>query len=51
MLEKLEFERRLDLGQREHAELLQQRHSHKDEILQSVKQVCGLGPKSGLLVV
>uniref|UniRef100_A0A8C2QK47 E3 ubiquitin-protein ligase LRSAM1 n=1 Tax=Cricetulus griseus TaxID=10029 RepID=A0A8C2QK47_CRIGR len=38
MLEKLEFERRLDLGQREHAELLQQRHSHKDEILQSVKQ-------------
>nr|XP_048288106.1 E3 ubiquitin-protein ligase LRSAM1 isoform X1 [Myodes glareolus] len=38
MLEKLEFERRLDLGQREHAELLQQSHSHKDEILQSVKQ-------------
>jgi hypothetical protein len=49
MLEKLEFERRLDLGQREHAELLQQSHSHKDEILQTVKQVCGrtaagLGP-------
>lgn len=41
MLEKLEFERRLDLGQREHAELLQQSHSHKDEILQSVKQVRG----------
>lgn len=39
MLEKLEFERRLELGQREHAELLQQSHSHKDEILQSVKQV------------
>ncbi|XP_041530165.1 E3 ubiquitin-protein ligase LRSAM1 isoform X1 [Microtus oregoni] len=38
MLEKLEFERRLDLGQREHAELLQQSHNHKDEILQSVKQ-------------
>ncbi|XP_052581939.1 E3 ubiquitin-protein ligase LRSAM1 isoform X4 [Peromyscus californicus insignis] len=38
MLEKLEFERRLDLGQREHAELLQQSYSHKDEILQSVKQ-------------
>lgn len=51
MLEKLEFERRLDLGQREHAELLQQSHSLKDEILQTVKQVCGhtatcLGPKS-----
>lgn len=49
MLEKLEFERRLDLGQREHAELLQQSHSHKDEILQTVRQVCGhtaagLGP-------
>lgn len=40
MLEKLEFERRLDLGQREHAELLQQSHSHKDEILQTVRQVC-----------
>ncbi|XP_031225742.1 E3 ubiquitin-protein ligase LRSAM1 isoform X4 [Mastomys coucha] len=38
MLEKLEFERRLDLGQREHAELLQQSHSLKDEILQTVKQ-------------
>lgn len=44
MLEKLEFERRLDLGQREHAELLQQSHSHKDEILQSVKQVRGHAP-------
>ncbi|XP_034350660.1 E3 ubiquitin-protein ligase LRSAM1 isoform X2 [Arvicanthis niloticus] len=38
MLEKLEFERRLELGQREHAELLQRSHSHKDEILQTVKQ-------------
>lgn len=44
MLEKLEFERRLDLGQREHAELLQQSHSHKDEILQTVKQVRGHTP-------
>lgn len=44
MLEKLEFERRLDLGQREHAELLQQSLSHKDEILQSVKQVRGHTP-------
>lgn len=44
MLEKLEFERRLDLGQREHAELLQQSHSHKDEILQTVKEVCGHVP-------
>jgi hypothetical protein len=39
MLEKLEFERRLELGQREHAQLLQQSHSHKDEILQTVKEV------------
>lgn len=39
MLEKLEFERRLELGQREHAGLLQQSHSHKDEILQTVRQV------------
>uniref|UniRef100_A0A8C0X8I1 E3 ubiquitin-protein ligase LRSAM1 n=1 Tax=Castor canadensis TaxID=51338 RepID=A0A8C0X8I1_CASCN len=38
MLEKLEFERRLELGQREHAQLLQQSHSHKDEILQTVKE-------------
>lgn len=40
MLEKLEFERRLDLGQREHAQLLQQSNSQKDEILQTVKEVC-----------
>ncbi|KAF6327648.1 leucine rich repeat and sterile alpha motif containing 1 [Rhinolophus ferrumequinum] len=38
MLEKLEFERRLDLGQREHAQLLQQSNSQKDEILQTVKE-------------
>ncbi|XP_077001546.1 E3 ubiquitin-protein ligase LRSAM1 isoform X3 [Tamandua tetradactyla] len=38
MLEKLEFERRLELGQREHAQLLQQSSSQKDEILQSVKE-------------
>ncbi|KAM4877698.1 E3 ubiquitin-protein ligase LRSAM1 isoform 2-T3 [Thomomys bottae] len=37
-LEKLEFERRLELGQRQHAELLQQSHSQKDEILQTVKE-------------
>lgn len=40
MLEKLEFERRLELGQREHAQLLQQSSSQKDEILQTVKEVC-----------
>ncbi|XP_038601306.1 E3 ubiquitin-protein ligase LRSAM1 isoform X3 [Tachyglossus aculeatus] len=38
MLEKLEFERRLDIGQREHAQLLQQSLSQKDEILQTVKE-------------
>ncbi|XP_037653929.1 E3 ubiquitin-protein ligase LRSAM1 isoform X2 [Choloepus didactylus] len=38
MLEKLEFERRLELGQREHAQLFQQSNSQKDEILQSVKE-------------
>ncbi|XP_012876850.1 PREDICTED: E3 ubiquitin-protein ligase LRSAM1 isoform X2 [Dipodomys ordii] len=37
-LEKLEFERRLELGQRQHAQLLQQSHSQKDEILQTVKE-------------
>lgn len=42
MLEKLEFERRLELGQREHAQLLQQSSSQKDEILQTVKEVCEL---------
>lgn len=41
MLEKLEFERRLELGQREHAQLLQQNSSQKDEILQTVKEVRG----------
>lgn len=38
MLEKLEFERRLDMGQREHAQLLQQSSSQKEEILQTVKK-------------
>uniref|UniRef100_A0A8C9E3G8 E3 ubiquitin-protein ligase LRSAM1 n=1 Tax=Phocoena sinus TaxID=42100 RepID=A0A8C9E3G8_PHOSS len=38
LLEKLEFERRLELGQREHAQLLQQSNSQKDEILQTVKE-------------
>ncbi|XP_065274841.1 E3 ubiquitin-protein ligase LRSAM1 isoform X2 [Emys orbicularis] len=38
MLEKLEFERRLDVGQREHAQLLQQSSSQKEEILQTVKK-------------
>ncbi|XP_072488599.1 E3 ubiquitin-protein ligase LRSAM1 isoform X3 [Notamacropus eugenii] len=38
MLEKLEFERRLEIGQREHAQLLQQSNSQKDEILQTVKE-------------
>ncbi|CAI9580680.1 unnamed protein product [Staurois parvus] len=38
MLEKLEFERRLELGQREHAQLFLQSNSHKDEILQTVKE-------------
>ncbi|KYO23064.1 E3 ubiquitin-protein ligase LRSAM1 isoform X2 [Alligator mississippiensis] len=38
MLEKLEFERRLDMGQREHAQLMQQSSNQKDEILQSVKE-------------
>lgn len=50
MLEKLEFERRLELGQREHAQLLQQSNSQKDEILQTVKEVRewpGWGPWPG----
>ncbi|XP_036769766.2 E3 ubiquitin-protein ligase LRSAM1 isoform X5 [Manis pentadactyla] len=38
MLEKLEFERRLELGHREHAQLLQQNSYQKDEILQMVKE-------------
>ncbi|XP_077331283.1 E3 ubiquitin-protein ligase LRSAM1 isoform X1 [Lithobates pipiens] len=38
MLEKLDFERRLELDQREHAQLLLQSNSHKDEILQTVKE-------------
>ncbi|XP_069799020.1 E3 ubiquitin-protein ligase LRSAM1 isoform X2 [Dendropsophus ebraccatus] len=38
MLEKLDFERRLDLGQREHAQLLLQYNSQKSEILQTVRE-------------
>ncbi|NXM66979.1 LRSM1 ligase, partial [Serilophus lunatus] len=38
MQEKLEFERRLDAGQREHALLVQQLHSQKDEMLQTVRE-------------
>lgn len=53
MLEKLEFERRLELGQREHAQLLQQSNNQKDEILQTVKEVCerpsGVGLSAGFL--
>ncbi|KAM9324287.1 E3 ubiquitin-protein ligase LRSAM1 [Gastrophryne carolinensis] len=37
MLEKLDFERRLELDQREHAQLLMQNTSQKDEILQTVR--------------
>ncbi|NXG47782.1 LRSM1 ligase, partial [Psilopogon haemacephalus] len=36
--EKLEFERRLDVGQREQALLLQQLSSQRDEILQTVRE-------------
>ncbi|XP_068020180.1 E3 ubiquitin-protein ligase LRSAM1 isoform X1 [Melanerpes formicivorus] len=36
--EKLEFERRLGVGQREHALLVQQLTSQKDEILQTVRE-------------
>ncbi|NWR44257.1 LRSM1 ligase, partial [Regulus satrapa] len=36
--EKLEFERRLSMGQREQALLVQQLNSHKDEILQTVRE-------------
>ncbi|RLW00327.1 hypothetical protein DV515_00008934 [Chloebia gouldiae] len=43
MQEKLEFERRLNMGQREQALLVQQLSSHKDEILQTVKEVGVLG--------
>lgn len=39
MQEKLEFERRLDMGQREHALLVQQTSSQKEEILQTVREV------------
>lgn len=39
MLEKLEFERRLELGQRQHAQLLRQSHSQKDEVLQTLREV------------
>ncbi|XP_068067671.1 E3 ubiquitin-protein ligase LRSAM1 isoform X2 [Anomalospiza imberbis] len=38
MQEKLEFERRLNMGQREQALLVQQLSSHKDEILQTVRE-------------
>ncbi|NXY11284.1 LRSM1 ligase, partial [Pteruthius melanotis] len=38
MQEKLEFERRLNMGQREQALLVQQLNSHKDEILQTVRE-------------
>ncbi|NXT88471.1 LRSM1 ligase, partial [Anhinga rufa] len=36
--EKLEFERRLNMGQREHALLVQQINSQKDEMLQTVRE-------------
>lgn len=39
MQEKLEFERRLSMGQREHALLVQQINSQKDEMLQTVREV------------
>lgn len=39
MQEKLEFERLLNVGQREHALLVQQLSSQKDEILQTVREV------------
>ncbi|XP_048821886.1 E3 ubiquitin-protein ligase LRSAM1 isoform X1 [Lagopus muta] len=38
MQEKLEFERRLNMGQREHALLVQQINNQKDEILQTVRE-------------
>ncbi|KFW07244.1 E3 ubiquitin-protein ligase LRSAM1, partial [Eurypyga helias] len=38
MQEKLEFEWRLSMGQREHALLVQQINSQKDEILQTVRE-------------
>ncbi|NXJ88433.1 LRSM1 ligase, partial [Corythaixoides concolor] len=38
MQEKLEFERRLNMGQREQALLVQQINSQKDEILQTVRE-------------
>ncbi|XP_077140045.1 E3 ubiquitin-protein ligase LRSAM1 isoform X2 [Ranitomeya variabilis] len=38
MLEKLDFERRLDLGQREHAQLVLQSNSQKNEMLQTVRE-------------
>lgn len=43
MQEKLEFERRLNMGQREQALLVQQLNSNKDEILQTVREVGVLG--------
>lgn len=38
MLEKLEFERRLDLDQKEHAQLILQSNDQKSEMLQTVKE-------------
>ncbi|NXL89437.1 LRSM1 ligase, partial [Alectura lathami] len=38
MQEKLEFERRLNMGQREHALLVQQVSNQKDEMLQTVRE-------------
>ncbi|KAM6110415.1 E3 ubiquitin-protein ligase LRSAM1 isoform 4-T4 [Pterocles gutturalis] len=38
MQEKLEFEQRLNMGQREHALLVQQMNSQKDEILQTMRE-------------
>eukprot|EP00079_Xenopus_tropicalis_P029664 XP_012825246.1 PREDICTED: E3 ubiquitin-protein ligase LRSAM1 isoform X2 [Xenopus tropicalis] len=38
MMEKLEFERQLDLEQREQAQLLLQSNTQKDEILQTVRE-------------
>ncbi|XP_004641607.1 E3 ubiquitin-protein ligase LRSAM1 [Octodon degus] len=38
MLEKLEFERRLELGQRQHAQLLRQSHNQKNEVLQTLRE-------------
>lgn len=39
MQEKLEFEQYLNMGQREHALLVQQINNQKDEILQTVREM------------